>query len=353
MAQEAPRALILVDGAHGEGGGQIVRASVALAALTRQDCRIENIRAGRENPGLAAQHVAAIRAVAALSSAEVDGLDVGSRAIGFRPGDLLAGSHAVDVGTAGSVTLVLQACLPVALAAPGPVRLQITGGTDVPWSPPADYVARVFLPLLRRCGAQVDIVLVRRGYFPRGGGAIEVSVSPWTDRGPLQLEGPGPLRGIRGIAHASNLPEDIPKRMKHAAMRRLHGRGDVKIEDRVYRGDEASGQGGALVLWAETEGTILGSDSLAARGKPSERVGEEAASALVAEMDRGASLDVHAADQLLLYLVQASGPSVFLVRDVSGHLVTMAWLLERFLGPKIAIEPRGNIWQVRVPAAKA
>lgn len=344
--------MILVDGAHGEGGGQIVRASVALAALTHQDCRIENIRAGRKDPGLAAQHVAAIRAVAALSSAEVDGLDVGSRAVVFRPGDLTAGSHAIDVKTAGSVTLVLQACLPVALAAPSAVRLQLTGGTDVPWSPPWDYVARIFLPLLRRCGARVDLRLLRRGYYPRGGGVVEVIVSPPTAWRPFQMEEPGGVRAIRGIAHVSNLPEDIPKRMKHAAIRRLHGRGDVKIEERVYTGDEAVGQGGALVLWAETEGTVLGADSLAARGKPSERIGEQAASGLVAELDAGSSLDVHAADQLLLYLGQASEASVFRVREATGHLRTMAWLLERFLGRKVKIEPQGTRYRVEVGPRK-
>ncbi|MGI0148199.1 MAG: RNA 3'-terminal phosphate cyclase, partial [Thermoplasmata archaeon] len=348
VAQEAPRAVILVDGAHGEGGGQIVRASVALAALTRQPCRIENIRAGRQSPGLAAQHVAAVRAIAALSSAEVDGLKVGSRAIVFRPGDLKAGHHAVDVGTAGSLNLVLQACLPVALAAPSAVRLTLTGGTDVPWSPPHDYVARVFLPLLRRCGAQVDVMLLRRGYYPRGGGIVEVTILPEARAEPFHTEGPGGLRAIRGIAHASNLPEDIPKRMKHAAMRRLHGRGDVKIEERVYSGDEAVGQGGALVLWAETEGTILGADSLAARGKASERIGEEAASDLAAELDAGSSLDVHAADQLLPYLVQASDASEFRVREVSGHLRTMAWLVQRFTGREVSIGAHAGLWRVEV-----
>jgi RNA 3'-phosphate cyclase len=325
---------------------------VALAALTHQDCRIENIRAGRQNPGLAAQHVAAIRAVAALSSAEVDGLNVGSRMVVFRPGDLTAGSHGIDVGTAGSVTLVLQACLPVALAAPSVVRLQLTGGSDAPWSPPWDYVARIFLPLLRRCGARVDLRLLRRGYYPRGGGVVEVIVSPPTDWRPFQTEEPGAVRAIRGIAHVSNLLEDIPKRMKHAAIRRLHGRGDVKIEERVYAGDEAVGQGGALVLWAETEGTILGADCLAARGKPSERIGEQAASVLIAELDAGSSLDVHAADQLLLYLAQASEASTFRVREATGHLRTMAWLLDRFLGRKVTIEPQGTRYRVEVEAKK-
>lgn len=352
MAQEAPRGLIRIDGAHGEGGGQILRTSVALAALTGQPCRVENIRAGRENPGLAASHVAAVRALAALSSAEVEGLEVGSRTLSFRPGSVQAGPHRIDVGTAGSVTLVLQACLPVALAAPAPVRLAVTGGTDVPWSPPFDYTARVFLPLLRRCGGVVDVILHRRGYFPRGGGLVEATVASGSRWSPFRVLKPGEIRRIRGIAHASNLPPDIPKRMKHAALRRLHGRGDVKIEERVCSGDEAVAQGGAVVLWAETEETVLGADSLAARGKPSERVGEEAAEALVAELDANACLDVHAADQILIYLVQSPEASVFRVREVSRHLRTQGWLLEKFTGREMSIEPDGGRWRVEVPEAK-
>lgn len=345
--------MIRVDGAHGEGGGQIVRTSVALAALSHQTCRIENIRAGRRVPGLAAQHVAAVRAVAALSSAEVEGLEIGSRAIVFQPGALKGGTHAVDVGTAGSVTLVLQACLPVALAAPASVRLALTGGTDVPWSPPFDYLARVFLPLLRRCNTEVDVILIRRGYYPRGGGLVEATVGSGASWQPLRADEPGELRSIRGIVHASNLPADIPKRMKHAAIRRLHGRGDVKIEERVYSGDEAVGQGGAVVLWADREETILGADCLASRGKPSERVGEEAAAALVKDLEANACLDVHAADQLLVYLVQTPEASVFRVREVSDHLRTQAWLLELFMGRRVSMKADGHAWRVEVPEAKA
>lgn len=345
--------MIEVDGSHGEGGGQVLRMAVALSALTAIPVRLVRIRAGRPNPGLAAQHVTAVRAVAALCAAEVEGLEVGSREIVFRPEAVTAGRHTFDVGTAGSVTLVLQASLPVAFAAPGPVRLTLIGGTDVRWSPPLDYLAKVFLPTVRRLGGQADVLLMRRGYYPRGGGAVEVSVQPAARWSPIELLEPGPVRGIHGVAHASNLREDIPKRMKHAAMRRLHGRGEVKIEERVYAGDEAVGQGGAIVLWAETEDAVLGADAIAERGKPSERVGEEAAASLAAELDAGASLDVHLADQALVYLAQADGRSAFTVREASGHLRTMTWLLPRFLGREISIEGRGKIWQVRVAGPKA
>ncbi|MGQ0798195.1 MAG: RNA 3'-terminal phosphate cyclase [Methanobacteriota archaeon] len=340
--------MITVDGAHGEGGGQILRTAVALSALTGQSCRVVDIRSGRPNPGLAAQHVTAIRAVADLCSAAVEGIEVGSKEIVFRPGTIGAGRHTYDVGTAGSATLVLQACLPVVLQAPGSTHLRIIGGTDVKWSPPVDYFAKVFLPLLRRCGGQADLLLVRRGYYPRGGGAVEVLARPATSRSPFRVPDQGRVTAIRGVAHVSNLSPDISKRMRHAAMRRLHGRGELKIEERVYAGAGAVGQGGALVVWAETENTVIGSSSLAERGKSSERVGEEAATSLAAELDSGATLDVHAADQLLVYLAQVPEPSEFYVREASHHLRTMAWLLPQFLDRGISVEGRAGRWLVRV-----
>jgi RNA 3'-terminal phosphate cyclase len=136
--------------------------------------------------------------------------------------------------------------------------------------------------------------------------------------------------------------------MKHAALRRLHGISDVKVEERVYRGEEAIGQGGALVLWAEAETRLLGSDSLAERGKPSEKIGEEAAASLRAEMEAAATLDVHAADQLLVYLARGDGPSRFRVQTVSGHLETMMWLIPQFLPCRFAVTREANGWQVKV-----
>lgn len=323
--------MLEIDGAHGEGGGQLLRMAVALSALTQTPVRVVRIRAGRPNPGLAAQHATAVAALAKLCGAEVTGLEVGSPTIDFRPGKVESGRYAFDVGTAGSVTLVLQALLPVAAAAPGPVRVRLVGGTDVRWSPPIDYFTRVFLPLVRTVGVHADVEVHRRGYYPRGGGIVEAVVEPTRTWSPLDLSDLGEVRRVRGIAHVANLPEDIPKRMQHAAMRRLQRLGDVTIEERVYRGDGAIGAGGGLVLWAETETSFLGADSLAERGKPSDRVGGEAAIALLVEIDSQATLDIHAADQLLVYVARAGGRSRFRVREVSGHMEAMMWLLPQFL----------------------
>lgn len=340
--------MIEVDGSTGEGGGQLLRTAVALSALSGIPVRVTKIRAGRPNPGLAHQHVAAVQAVAALSGADVKGLDPGSAEISFHPGTLTGGRHRFDVGTAGSVTLVLQACLPVAFRTPEGARITVSGGTDVQWSPPADYLAHVFLPLLARRGGTAQLSVVRRGYYPRGGGLVEATVRPAVEWSPWTGSDPGPVARIRGAAHASNLPADIPKRMKHAALRSLQGHGDMAIEDRVFAGEEAVGQGGALVLWAETERTVLGAAVLAERGKPSERIGEEAALALAAELASGATLDVHAADQLLIYLASAKGPSTFLVREASGHLRTIAWLVPKFLPVEVDFRSVGELVRVKV-----
>jgi len=340
--------MLEVDGSHGEGGGQLLRMAVALSVLTEQPIRVARIRAGRKNPGLAAQHATAVGALAKMCDAKVDGLRIGSSTITVQPGKIRPGAYSFDVGTAGSVTLVLQALIPVAAAAPGPVRLRVVGGTDVPWSPPADFFARVFLPLLRRVGGRVEVEVMRRGYYPRGGGIVEAVVQPTREWSPLEFTELGKVERVRGIAHVANLPEEIPRRMKHAATRRLHGLADVKIEERIYRGEDAVGQGGALVLWAETDATVLGSDSLARRGASSEQVGEEAAGSLRAEIESGSTFDVHLTDQLLVYLARATGPSTFCARQISGHLDAMMWLLPQFLPCRFGVANEGPRMRVSV-----
>ena len=279
------------------------------------------------------------------------GMNAANQHIAGRPHG--GGAHAFDVGTGGGVPLALRACLPVAFAANEPPRLRIVGGTDVQWSPPLDYFARVFLPLIRRVGGQADLLSHRRGYYPRGGGEVEIVVQPTAVWSPLVISDAGAVEHVRGIAHASNLPADIPRRMKQAATRGLHGISDVKIEERVYPGEDAVGQGGAVVLWVEREHALLGASALAERGKSSERVGEEAAAALEAEIHVNATVDIHAADQVVAYLALADRPSSFLVREVSPHLRTMAWLIPQFLGRTIEFQSIGDLTRVKVSGPSA
>ena len=329
-----------IDCSYGEGGGQLLRTACALSAITGEPVRMHAIRARRAPPGLAPQHLTAVKAVAALCDAQVDGLELRSEELIFRPGQLRGGEFRFDVGTAGSVTLVLQALLPVALVAGAPVRIHLTGGTDVRAAPPLDYLRFVLLPLLAQMGAEVELTLQRRGYYPRGGGEVMVAVRPGHLRG-LCIETPGAVKEIRGLAHVSNLPEHIVTRMQKTAARILADVTHVEIEPQILGRDQAVGQGGAIVLWARMAHATLGSSEVAQRGVPAERIAGNAARALREEIIAGATLDLHASDQILIYAALASCPFCFLARTLSSHAQTALWLLPQFVSLRVNTRPAG------------
>jgi RNA 3'-terminal phosphate cyclase (ATP) len=329
--------VIAIDASHGEGGGQVVRLACALAALTGKSIRLYGVRARRTPPGLAPQHLAAVRAVAQLCNAETEGLALRVQAFTFHPGPIQGGDYRFDVGTAGSIALVLQAVLPVALAAPAASTLHIIGGTDVKAAPPFDYFRYVFVPLLQRLGLDVRVTLVRRGYYPRGGGEVEVRVQPGRPA-PLTLDTPGALQELGGIAHVANLPAHIVERMQHSATQILAEHGNVRIATQQLGHAEAIGPGGALVLWARLANTVLGGSEVAQRGIPAERIAEQAAYALHAELRAAITIDVHATDQLLIYLALAGRPAHFTARAYSSHAHTTAWLIEQFLPVRFAVK---------------
>ncbi|MCU0805650.1 MAG: RNA 3'-terminal phosphate cyclase [Burkholderiales bacterium] len=348
MMTLAARDFLEIDGSHGEGGGQLVRTAVALAAITGTRIRIANIRAKRDKPGLAAQHVAAIRAVAALCGAQVEGLAIGAESIGFAPGALAGGEFRFDVGTAGSVSLVAQALLPVMVAANAPGKVRITGGTDVRQAPPVDYLRFVLFPLLAHLGVSARIDVVRRGYYPRGGGEIDLVVAP-TELRPAIFGVPSAERAVRGTAHVANLDEKIAARMRKSALERLAlgGLRDASIETRVLGPLEAKGQGGAIVVWARSDATVLGAARVAERGVRAEELGEAVATELAVDLLNGAALDVHAADQILPFLALAGGGG-FTTRTFSSHANTASWLIERFLPVRYSIEQRGSLTRLTV-----
>jgi RNA 3'-terminal phosphate cyclase (ATP) len=335
-----------LDGSYGEGGGQLVRTAVALSAITGRPVAIRNVRANRDKPGLAPQHLAALRAVAALAGASAEGLELRSQSIIFSPRAPAGGSFRFDVGTAGSVTLLLQALLPVMLASGKPCDAEIIGGTDVRMAPPLDYFREVLLALLARMGAQVRLEVRRRGYYPRGGGEVRVSVSPSALR-PAAFDAPGALRGIAGLAHVANLPEHIATRMRASALEQLAPvRGmTADIACRVLGPDGALGQGGAIVAWARTEGTVLGAGRVAERGVRAEALGEAAGRELAADLAAGATTDVHAADQLLVYFALAGGGALT-TRAVSSHARTCIWLIEQFLPVRFQVSQAGALFRI-------
>jgi len=336
--------MIDVDGSTGEGGGQILRMAVALSALTGKECRVSNIRAGRPKPGLAAQHIAGIRGVAHLCNADLSGDQIGSAEIVFKPGKIRSGDLRLDVGTAGSITLVMQACLLPVIGSGHESRLTINGGTNVKWSPPVDYLERLLLPMLERMGVRMSIDILRRGFYPQGGGSVTVQVTAPERLAPLDLDVRGELITVEGVCFSQNLPDHICKRMSHTAKKLMLDK-DLKIS---YDLREGPSTGTGICLFARYEKTILGADCLGEKGLSSEKVGEQASRGLTLEMEGAGTLDVHAADQLLPYMALAEGPSRFRIREASQHLRSVAALLPEFIDIEVRIRKRNEDFEVIV-----
>ncbi|MGQ0651229.1 MAG: RNA 3'-terminal phosphate cyclase, partial [Betaproteobacteria bacterium] len=335
-----PRTTVEIDGSHGEGGGQLVRTAVALAARRGKPQRHLNKRAPRPQPGLAPQHLAAVRALASLCDARCTGDELRSGTLVFEPGrDIRGGELRVEVGTAGAVTLVLQALLPALFGASGTSRVTVTGGTDVRYAPSWDYFCNVLVPLLRRMRLGVRPALARRGYYPAGGGEVSVEVDPGQPA-PLALGKATAPPSVSGEAHVARLPLQVAERMRDAALGTL---ADAQIAARVLQHGEAVGTGGAITLWALGEGRLLGASRVAERGVRAETIGSTTGAALAAELASGASLDEHAADQVLVYAALASGVSRFTVRELSGHARTAIWLIEHFVDTRFSFERRGAL----------
>ncbi len=319
-----------------EGGGQILRMSIALSAVTGVPIRVYNIRAKRKDPGLKAQHMTAIKAVASLVDAEVKGLALRSQDLYFKPRTIKGGSFKFDVGTAGSTTLVLQSLLPAAAFAPSRVNVEVIGGTDNPLAPPVDYIINVLKPLVAKMGYQFEVNVLRRGFYPKGGGIVRASSNPVIKLMPIRLEDQGEVKIIRGIAYSSRLPEHIVRRMANSASKVLKNEGfDVDIETEVLQPGHpkcALNPGCGIVLWAETnKGAVLGADNLGEIGKPAERVGEEAAKKLLKEVNSGATVDSHASDQLIIYMALAEGESIIKTSELTMHTLTCIELSKMLL----------------------
>jgi RNA 3'-terminal phosphate cyclase (ATP) len=330
--------MITIDGSYGEGGGQILRVAVGLAALARKPIEIVNIRMKRDPPGLRPQHLTAVKAVASLVNAHVEGLEVGSTKIKFIPEDITSGNFVFDVGTAGSVSLVLQALLPVLAFAKTQIHVTIKGGTAVPLSPPVVYLEKVLFPILSRMGFNVEMQVIRHGFYPKGGGIVNVITSPVSQLKPIVLIDQGIIQDITGISLSARLPSHVAERQARSAEKILREHlGNVKVNMNIISSghsvDEALGPGSFIVLFTKTSsGAILGSDALGERGKPAEKVGEEAALKLINEIRSGATVDVHMGDQLIPWMVLADGVSKIRVSSFSLHAYTCIYITKQILG---------------------
>lgn len=337
-------ALLIIDGSHGEGGGQILRSAVKFSAMFRRPIQIERIRAGRKKPGLAAQHLTSIRAAAAICGASLEGDELGGQTLTFLPGhEVQAGHYEFDVaqartgGSAGAACLVMQTVLlPLAMAA-GESRVVVHGGTHMAWSPPFDYLRDVWVPALALLGIKAEIALRNSGWFPIGKGCVEARIEG-RKRPPaaIDLTERGNLVEITGRAIAANLPAHIPQRMADRATALLGELGvPVRIEPVRLN---AACAGAGIFLTARYEAVSSGFNSLGERGKSSETVAEEAVETLLRHHRSGAALDEHLGDQVLAPLAVADGISRYSVEKVSLHLETNGWLIEQFGLASVEIE---------------
>jgi RNA 3'-phosphate cyclase len=342
--------VIEVDGSMMEGGGQILRMALSYGAILGVPTRVYNIRQGRSRPGLRPQHLKTAETVARMCRGEVNSLRIGSPEVGLTPGPIRGGNYQVDIGTAGSVTLMLQCLAPLAVFSEIPTRLVIRGGTNVRWSPPTDFMENVIWAAFRSMGFQGSLSTQRQGFYPKGGGLVSAMINPVERLTHLMAPGET-VSTARGVSVCGRLPGHVADRQKRTAETRLGEAGitadiDVSVESGK---DSPLSPGSVICLWASgSPGVFIGSSSMGERGKPAERVGEEAAEAFLSEVGLGAGVDRYTGDNLILWCSLASGESDFTVSELTPHTETAMELARIFTGADIRVDARGSGARIRI-----
>ena len=336
--------MIEIDGSFKEGGGAILRTALALSVITGKSCRIFNIRKKRKQPGVKTQHLSSIKALSQLCGGKVEGDFLNSEEVKFYPAESYQNQITVEMETAGSITLILQALLPPSLFAPFPIKVIFKGGaTDTFFSPTIDYYRYVFLPMVEKFGVKAEINILKRGYYPEGGARVEVKFFPSKLKN-INLTKRGKLQKILIISGASELLKN-----KKVAERQLAGTKEIlgklklPVEERVEY-YQTSCPGSQICLIAYFENTIIGSDNLGKLGKKAELVGKEAALEILKEGRQNGCLDSHFADQILPYLALAKGTSEITVSKITKHCQTNIWVIEKFINGKFKVKDNLISW---------
>jgi RNA 3'-terminal phosphate cyclase (ATP) len=335
--------MIHIDGAEGEGGGQILRSALALAIHTQQPFRISRIRANREKPGLMRQHLTAVKAAAEICTGVAEGAELGAQELVFRPGPLRGGRYSFAIGTAGSCTLVLQTVLPALLMASEASEVVISGGTHNRGSPPFDFLQRAFLPLLARMGAAVEIELLQPGFYPRGGGQIRARITP-ARLMPLGLHERGAAVASYAEAYIAALPIHIAQRELDVVGEMLHWPG----EQLLLRGlSNDLGPGNALTITLQHENVTEVFSAFGERGVRAEVLAKDAALEALRYLAGTAPVDAYLADQLLLPLVLA-GSGSFTAMGITPHFRSNVVVIERFTDRRVHVQPAGENFRVLI-----
>jgi RNA 3'-terminal phosphate cyclase (ATP) len=321
-------------------GGQILRVALSLSSIFKIPFSMKNIRIGRKDPGLKAQHLMSLRAVKKIVNAEVKGDKLGSLEVEFYPSGIKGGNFEFDIGTAGSITLFLQPIIPILISADRPSEIRVKGGTHVKWSPTIDYYENVFFKILKKFGVDVKVEVEKFGFYPRGGGSVKIFIEPSKLKSVEILER-GKLKGIFGKCVLSRLREDILER-EEAGVKEIFK--EIKVE-KVHK-DSISG-GTAVTVWADYENTVIGYDSIGERGKRAEDLGREAAKGLEEEVLKSGCVDKFMSDQILIYMALARNSRI-LVSEITEHAKSCFKIIPYFTGKEFSIEKRGNAFEVGI-----
>ena len=338
-----------IDGSQKSGSGTILGLSVALAAVSGQDLHIYNIRQNRPQAGLKPQHLEAVLTAAKLCDAKMEGATLNSRELWFTPGKVKGGSYEAEIGTAGSIPMLLLTVLPICALSKENVRLHISkGGTDTTNAPTINYLRFVLLPALNKIGLDTSMTVHKYGYYPKGMGEVTLTVKPCHELTPFRLEDFGNLKGMKGVSVCTFLADrKVAQRQADAAKEYLAGKGYLADIQVVNDTSNPLQKGSSIVLWAETDtGAVLGADAIGELGKMSETVGSEAAEKFYSEVSAKPTVDVHLSDMLIPYVALADGSSVFLTKRLSGHLEANIWLAEKMLDVKFKVEKMNGLFSI-------
>jgi len=334
---------VIIDGSTGEGGGQILRTSLALSCITSRSLHIENIRAARRNPGLAKQHLSCVRAACQICNGKCQGAAQGSRVLDFQPGPVQSGDFHFDIGSAGSASLVVQTLLPPLFLADRPSAVTVTGGTHNPLAPPFDFLSETFLPAIATAGFQGNCELIKHGFFPAGGGKITFDIQPWQGNADeiINLCGSSKEPQIFALVYTARLPAHIAQRQQKLLLQSKLNIRDVKHVEVT----DSDGPGNCVMIRICDDKRTTVFTGFGMRGKPSQKVVNEVVCLAEDFLASGASIDRFLADQLLIYMAISKAGS-YTTNGLSTHLLTNMEIIKKFLPVDFTVEQQEQVYRI-------